>query len=182
MERTVTGRENVEAEMNRVEMDKNMFEVYCQLACSEQDICDLFGGVDHNTLDEWCQKTYGMAFEQIYRKKVSPVKLALRKNQLLLSKTSSMMAIFLGKNMLGQSDHPEPPVGENIIRESNEQMLALADLINRPLPVRTIEQLSAGEETKAEAGAKQGTPGAPAGGQKETAAGGQRAPQKGGRG
>ncbi|MBQ9008981.1 MAG: hypothetical protein IJ088_06585 [Clostridia bacterium] len=152
MERTVEGREAAETEMNRVEMDKNMFEVYCQLACSEQDICDLFGGVDHKTLDEWCQKTYGMAFEQIYRKKVSPVKLALRKNQLLLSKTSSMMAIFLGKNMLGQSDHPEPPVGENIIRESNEQMLALADLINRPLPVRTIEQLTAGGEKKAETG------------------------------
>ena len=182
MEQTVTGRENVEAEMNRVEIDKNMFEVYCQLACSEQDICDLFGGVDHDTLDEWCRKTYGMAFEQIYRKKVSPVKLALRKNQLLLSKTSSMMAIFLGKNMLGQSDHPEPPVGENIIRESNEQMLALADLINRPLPVRTIEQLSAGEETKAEAGTGKGTPGAPAGGQRQSAAGDRAAPQKGGRG
>ena len=182
MEQTVTGRENVEAEMNRVEMDKNMFEVYCQLACSEQDICDLFGGVDHDTLDEWCRKTYGMAFEQIYRKKVSPVKLALRKNQLLLSKTSSMMAIFLGKNMLGQSDHPEPPVGENIIRESNEQMLALADLINRPLPVRTIEQLSAGEETKAEAGTRKGTPGVPAGGQKEPAAGDRASLQKGGRG
>jgi len=182
MEQTVTGRENVEAEMNRVEIDKNMFEVYCQLACSEQDICDLFGGVDHDTLDEWCRKTYGMAFEQIYRKKVSPVKLALRKNQLLLSKTSSMMAIFLGKNMLGQSDHPEPPVGENIIRESNEQMLALADLINRPLPVRTIEQLSAGEETKAEAGTGKGTPGAPAGGQRQSAAGDRPALQKGGRG
>ena len=182
MEQTVTGRENVEAEMNRVEIDKNMFEVYCQLACSEQDICDLFGGVDHDTLDEWCRKTYGMAFEQIYRKKVSPVKLALRKNQLLLSKTSSMMAIFLGKNMLGQSDHPEPPVGENIIRESNEQMLALADLINRPLPVRTIEQLSAGEETKAETGTRQGTPGAPAGGQRQNAAGDRASLQKWGRG
>ncbi|MBO5536872.1 MAG: hypothetical protein J6B53_15985 [Clostridia bacterium] len=182
MEQTVTGRENVEAEMNRVEIDKNMFEVYCQLACSEQDICDLFGGVDHDTLDEWCRKTYGMAFEQIYRKKVSPVKLALRKNQLLLSKTSSMMAIFLGKNMLGQSDHPEPPVGENIIRESNEQMLALADLINRPLPVRTIEQLSAGEETKAETGTRQGMPGIPAGGQKQPAAGDRASLQKGGRG
>ena len=152
MERTADGRVNTEAEMNCVEMDKNMFEVYCQLACSEQDICDLFGGVDHKTLDEWCQKTYGMGFDQIYRKKVSPVKLALRKNQLLLSKTSSMMAIFLGKNMLGQSDHPEPPVNENIIRESNEQMLALADLINRPLPVRTLEQISAGGEKEPEAG------------------------------
>jgi hypothetical protein len=93
-----------------------------------------------------------------------------------------MMAIFLGKNMLGQSDHPEPPVGENIIRESNEQMLALADLINRPLPVRTIEQLSAGEETKAETGTRQGTPGIPAGGQKQSAAGDRASLQKGGRG
>ena len=32
MEQTVTGRENVEAEMNRVEIDKNMFEVYCQIS------------------------------------------------------------------------------------------------------------------------------------------------------
>lgn len=129
-------------------IDKNAFEMYCQLACTEQDICDHFGGIDHKTLDAWCQREYGMSFEQIYKQKVGPVKIALRRNQLMLSKTSSMMAIFLGKNMLGQSDHPEAPIGENIIRESNEQMLALADLINRPLPVRTIESLTAGQETE----------------------------------
>ena len=129
-------------EGNGAAIDRNTFEMFCQLACTEQDICDHFGGIDHNTLDEWCRKEYGMGFEQVYKQKVGPVKIALRKNQLLLSKTSSMMAIFLGKNMLGQSDHPETPIGENIIRESNEQMLALADLINRPLPVRTIESLT----------------------------------------
>ncbi|MBQ8094985.1 MAG: hypothetical protein IJ242_15645 [Clostridia bacterium] len=133
-----------------VQIDKHYFETYCQLACSEQDICDFFGGIDHKTLDEWCQAEYGMGFEQVYKQKVTPVKVALRKNQLLLSKSSSMMAIFLGKNMLGQSDHPEQPIDENIIRESNEQMLALADLINRPLPVRTIETLNAKQTEKSD--------------------------------
>ena len=50
---------------------------------------------------------------------------------------------ILGKNLLGQSDHPEPPVDESVIRESNAQMLALADLINRPEAGRTIEEMEA---------------------------------------
>ena len=35
------------------------------------------------------------------------LKLAVRKNQLELSKKSAAMAIFLGKNYLGQTDNPQ---------------------------------------------------------------------------
>lgn len=123
--------------------DRDRFESYCNLGCTEQEISDLFGGMDRRTLDRACRKEYGMSFSRVYRLKTGPVRLALRKNQLLLSKTSAMMAVFLGKNLLGQSDHPEPPVDESVIRESNAQMLALADLINRPEAGRTIEEMEA---------------------------------------
>ena len=125
-----------------------MFEAYCRMGCTEQEICEMFGGIEHDDLEAWCQKEYEMHFEQVYKMKLGPVKLALRKHQLELSQTSSMMAIFLGKNILGQSDHPELPVDGNIIRESNEQMLALADLINRPSPVRTLESLERKKEAE----------------------------------
>ena len=51
------------------------------------------------------------------------LKIKLRKNQLRLSETSAAMAIFLGKNYLGQTDQPADTSGQN-----NELLQSLIDL------------------------------------------------------
>ena len=49
-----------------------------------------------------------MNFQEYFKQNGSmALKIALRRNQMALSKKSAAMAIFLGKNYLGQTDHVE---------------------------------------------------------------------------
>ena len=63
-----------------------------------------------------------------------------------LAKKSPAMAIFLGKNMLGQSDDPNPMDSEAATNMANEQTQAIADLINNPVPDRTAADVEREED------------------------------------
>lgn len=87
------------------------FEKLCGLQCTKPEIC-AFLDVTDKTLDKWIKKTYkdstgkGMLFSQVYEQKRSVGKISLRRSQFRLAETNAAMAIFLGKNYLGQSDNP----------------------------------------------------------------------------
>lgn len=66
--------------------------------------------VTDKTLNKWCKKTYGKSFSEINAQKKDFGKVSLRRNQLELSKTNATMAIWLGKNWLGQTDKVESTV------------------------------------------------------------------------
>ena len=51
------------------------------------------------------------------------------------------MAIFLGKNILGQSDFPENDNSDEVAAKANAQIQSLADLINNPVEDIDIETL-----------------------------------------
>lgn len=92
------------------EFDQKTFADLIGLGCDEDEICWFFrddnGKVaSKSTLSRWCKRTYGLNFDE-YRKQnmLNELKITLRRNQLELSKTSAAMAIFLGKNYLGQTD------------------------------------------------------------------------------
>lgn len=96
-----------------VEFDKKLFSDLVGLGCSEEEICWVFrdentGKVANvDTLSRWCKRTYGLSFQEYTRKnKLMLMKTQLRKNQLQLSKKSAAMAIWLGKQYLGQSEQP----------------------------------------------------------------------------
>lgn len=82
------------------------FEVMCHLQCTEIEICDELGVTD-KTLARWCKETYGKNFSEVFREKRGHGKLSLRRKQWRLADSSPAMAIFLGKNYLGQSDQQE---------------------------------------------------------------------------
>lgn len=65
--------------------------------------------------------------------------------QFRLAEKSAAMAIFLGKNILGQSDYPDNSDDETAKR-ANEQVQSLADLINNPVPNLEIEDVLAPDE------------------------------------
>ena len=79
------------------------FEVMCHLQCTEIEICDELGVTD-KTLARWCRETYGKNFSEVFREKRGHGKLSLRRKQWRLADSSPAMAIFLGKNYLGQSE------------------------------------------------------------------------------
>ena len=54
------------------------------------------------------------------------------------------MMIFLSKNELGYQDKPEPKeTDSNTVQKANQQIIALADLINKPVKERTLEAMEA---------------------------------------
>lgn len=87
------------------EINQKAFENLCGLLCTQEEICAFFDVTD-KTLSSWCRRTYGKSFSEIYRIKSVQGKISLRRYQLQLAQKSAAMAIFLGKNWLGQKDAP----------------------------------------------------------------------------
>lgn len=81
------------------------FEKLCMLQCTEAEICSFFNVTD-KTLNAWCRKTYKGTFSEVFRLKRGKGKISLRRIQFQLAEKSAAMAIWLGKQYLGQSDNP----------------------------------------------------------------------------
>ena len=95
------------------EIDKKIFENLCGLQCTLEEIAGVFDcSVD--TIERWCKREYRETFAEVYKKHSAKGKMSLRRTQFKLAEKSAAMAIFLGKNYLGQKD--------NII-ETDEQTL-----------------------------------------------------------
>jgi AraC-like DNA-binding protein len=89
------------------EIDQKIFENLCGLLCTEEEIASMFDcSVD--TISRWCQRTYGESFAEIYKKKSAKGRISLRRAQFKLAEKNAAMAIFLGKQHLGQRDIPIP--------------------------------------------------------------------------
>ena len=97
----------------RKEFDKKTFEDLCSLGCSQEEICWFFRDekgkpANIDTLSRWCVRTYKMTFQEYFKKTgLMGLKIKLRRNQFKLSEKSAAMAIFLGKQYLGQKDTPD---------------------------------------------------------------------------
>lgn len=87
----------------RKEIDKTEFEKLCGLQCTRDEICGFFD-TTAKTLYAWCKDTYGEDFSTVYEIKREKGKISLRRAQFQLAQKNASMAIFLGKNMLGQTD------------------------------------------------------------------------------
>lgn len=98
------------------EFDKKSFLDLVGLGCTQEEICWFFrdeSGKPANidTLSRWCKRTFDMNFQEFSQKnKAMVLKIKLRQNQLELSKKSAAMAIWLGKNYLGQREVPEDSI------------------------------------------------------------------------
>ena len=88
----------------RKEIDKDNFEKLCGLLCTEEEIASFFD-CSADTIERWCKRTYKANFAEVYKSKCQNGKIALRRYQFKLAEKSPAMAIFLGKNMLGQTDY-----------------------------------------------------------------------------
>lgn len=104
-------------------IDQKQFENLCGLQCTYDEICSWFDVTD-KTLNSWCKRTYGKNFSEVFREKRGRGKISLRRTQWELAKKNASMAIFLGKQYLGQSDQGGV-VTEKDIREEDSLSVSL---------------------------------------------------------
>ena len=90
-----------------VEIDQQQFEKLCAMQCTETEIAAWFG-CSIDTINRWCKRTYSKrTFADVFKEKREGGKASLRATQFKLAQKSAAMAIFLGKNWLGQTDRIE---------------------------------------------------------------------------
>ena len=96
----------------RKQIDKTEFEKLCFLQCTEREFCSWFD-VSDETLNKWCKENYdGRTFLDVFKEKRENGLISLRRTQFQLAEKSPAMAIFLGKNLLGQTDKVEQTVND----------------------------------------------------------------------
>ena len=98
------------------EIDQKPFENLCGLQCTQEEICGFFD-ICSDTLESWCKRTYEMNFSEVFKEKRGLGKISLRRNQWRLAEKNATMAIWLGKQYLGQKDQVEASVAVDTAKE-----------------------------------------------------------------
>lgn len=107
----------------RKEIDQKQFENLCGLQCTLEEICGWFGVTD-KTLDGWCKRTYHASFSEVFKQKRGTGKISLRRAQFRLAEKNANMAIWLGKQYLGQKD-----VVENVTKADMDQFERIVEAV-----------------------------------------------------
>lgn len=96
----------------KVQINQRQFEEMCKWQCTESEIAAFFD-CNRDTINNWCKETYGETFSAISKKKAENGKTALRHIQFRMAEAGSeRMAIWLGKQWLGQSDKQDIQIAE----------------------------------------------------------------------
>lgn len=72
-----------------------------------------FFDCSEDTVERWCKRELGLTFADVYKKHSANGKISLRRNQFRLAEKSAAMAIWLGKQYLGQRDEDLRAQAEN---------------------------------------------------------------------
>lgn len=86
-------------------IDRKQFENLCGLQCTLEEMCGFFDCCT-DTLESWCKRTYNAGFSDVFRQKRGLGRISLRRAQFRLAEKNATMAIWLGKQYLGQVDSP----------------------------------------------------------------------------
>ena len=103
MARKPTGRPNGRP---RIEINAEQFKKLCELHCTKEEIAGFFNCTEE-TIDNYCKREHGESFLVVFKNLSAGGKMSLRRYQFELAKHNAAMAIFLGKQILGQKDYPE---------------------------------------------------------------------------
>lgn len=110
------------------DIDQKIFESLCAIQCTESEICSVLG-VCEDTLNKWCKRVYKMTFSDTFKSKSGVGKSSLRRNQFRLAEKNATMAIWLGKQYLGQRDVVEQTIAVDTVKDDalSQSLRELAD-------------------------------------------------------
>lgn len=88
------------------EIDFKVLEGMLRIQCTEEEIASVLG-TSIDTISRKCKAHYGLTFAEVKKKHFGLGRISLRRTQFKHAETNCSMAIFLGKQYLGQSDKVE---------------------------------------------------------------------------
>lgn len=99
----------------RKEINKDQFEKLCAMQCTKEEISAFFD-CSEDTVERWCKREYKDSFAVVLKNKGASGRISLRRNQFRLAEKNASMAIWLGKQYLGQRDSFEYEDREGIAK------------------------------------------------------------------
>ncbi len=107
----------------RIEIDEDNFKKLCGLQCTLSEIASFFQ-CSEDTVERWCKRELNLSFADAFKKHSAAGKISLRRWQFKMAEHNVSMAIFLGKNWLGQTDKIE-----NTATVEVEDLTSLAEML-----------------------------------------------------
>lgn len=96
----------------RIEIDEEQFKGLCSIQCTLEEIASWFK-CSEDTIERWCKRELKLSFAEAYKKFSAGGKISLRRYQMKMAEHNATMAIWLGKQYLGQTDKQELSVAVN---------------------------------------------------------------------
>lgn len=87
----------------RTEIDPEQFKKLCSIQCTLGEIAGWYR-CSEDTIERWCKRELKMTFAEAFKTWSADGKMSLRRIQFRMAETNPSMAIWLGKQYLGQRD------------------------------------------------------------------------------
>ena len=97
----------------KIPIDQEEFEKLCSIQCTEEEIAGWYK-CSIDAIERYCYRTYKTTFADIYKKLSAKGKMSLRRSQFRLAENNATMAIWLGKQYLGQKDVADIDLNANV--------------------------------------------------------------------
>lgn len=105
----------------RIQIDFEQFQGLCNIQCTLNEIANWFK-CSEDTIERWCKRELKMGFAEAYKIYSSGGKISLRRWQFKMAEHNVSMAIWLGKQYLGQREQQEVAITQidDSLREMND--------------------------------------------------------------
>ena len=96
----------------KIEIDIDQFKKLCSIQCTLEEIASWFK-CSSDTIERWCKRTLKMSFADAFKTWSADGKISLRRTQFKMAESNVSMAIWLGKQYLGQKDYQDIKVAQS---------------------------------------------------------------------
>lgn len=101
---------------HKLKIDWGLVQYLAHIHCTPQEIAAAIG-IHYNTLWQRCAQEHGRPWGEVYAEWKDGGKASLRHKQWQLAESNASMAIYLGKNYLGQTDGLDMDKAKEFIQE-----------------------------------------------------------------